>query len=145
MKTGNRQYQDHVYAKCRVRQEGSDNFHYIYCLVDTGNQSRETIISEELFYKITAKGAQINKSPAQINEINESMHLLGRSADTIDLEFYSPSPKYPEKVTYPCRPLVARGVNIDFLLSNADLCKMDARLRPAHGAMYLPLQGQQVL
>ena len=120
-----------MYAKCRVRQEGHTNFHYIHCLIDTGNQTRDTIISEELFYKIS-KDKKIVKEDANINGIKESMHVLGRTAELIELEFYSPSPKYS-------RPLVARNVNIDFLLSNTDLCRMDVMLRPAHGAMYLPI------
>ena len=111
--------------------------------MDTGNQSRETIISEDLFYRISEKGAKINKESARINGISDSMNILGRTEDLIELEFYSPSPKYPKKLVYPCRPLVARGVNINFLLSNADLCRMDVSLRPAHGAMYLPITGSK--
>ena len=40
---------------------------------------------------------------------------------------------------YPCKPLVARNCNIDFLLSNADLCKMDVTLKPKDGVMFIPL------
>jgi hypothetical protein len=67
-----------VYAKCRVRQEGHTNFHYIHCLIETGNQTHDTIISEELFYKIS-KDKKIVKEDANINGINESMHVLGRT------------------------------------------------------------------
>ena len=78
LNTGSKKYQDNVYAKCRLRREGHTNFHYIHCLIDTGNQTRDTIISEELFYKIS-KDKKIVKEDANINGINESMHVLGRT------------------------------------------------------------------
>ena len=58
----------------------------------------------------------------------ESTNPCTSLAELIELEFYSPSPKYSEKVCYPCRPLVAQNINIDFLLSNTDLCWMDVML-----------------
>ena len=129
-----------MYAKCRVRRTDQDSFHYIYALVDTGNQSRETIISEELFRQISPSDAEIKPTNVAVNGVEDSMNILGRSADELQLEFYSPSPKYPDKVTYPCKPLVARDCNIDFLLSNTDLCKMDVTLKPKQGAMFIPLK-----
>ena len=129
-----------MYAKCRVRRTDHDSFHYIYALVDTGNQSRETIISEELFRQISPSDAEIKPTNVAINGVEDSMNILGRTADELQLEFYSPSPKYPDKVTYPCKPLVARDCNIDFLLSNTDLCKMDVTLKPKQGAMFIPLK-----
>ncbi len=140
LKSGCKHYQDNVYAKCRVRISDQDSFHYIYALVDTGNQSRETIISEELFRKISPRDAEIRPTTVAINGIEDTMNILGRTADELQLEFYSPSPKFNKKVTYPCKPLVARNCNIDFLLSNSDLCKMDVTLKPKDGVMFIPLK-----
>ena len=131
-----------MYAKCRVRRDDQESFHYIHALVDTGNQSRETIISEELFRRISPSDAEIKSTTVAINGIEDSMNILGRSADELQLEFYSPAPKFNKKVTYPCKPLVARNCNIDFLLSNADLCRMDVTLRPKNGVMFIPLNKQ---
>ena len=131
-----------MYAKCRVRRSDQESFHYIHALVDTGNQSRETIISEELFRLISPNDAEIKPTTVTINGVEDSMNILGRTADELQLEFYSPSPKHQDKVTYPCKPLVARNCNIDFLLSNADLCKMDVTIKPKDGVMFIPLKDE---
>ena len=108
-------------------------------MVDTGNQSRETIISEDLFRRISPNDAEIKPTTVAVNGIEDSMNIIGRSADELQLEFYSPAPRFNKKVMYPCKPLVARNCNIDFLLSNADLCKMDVTLKPKDGVMFIPL------
>ena len=129
-----------MYAKCRVRRTDQDSFHYIYALVDTGNQSRETIISEELFRQISPSDAEIKPTTVAVNGVGDSMNILGRTADELQLEFYSPSPRQQDKVTYPCKPLVARNCNIEFLLSNTDLCKMGVTIKPKDGALFIPVK-----
>ena len=92
-----------------------------------------------MFRRISPNDAEIKPTTVAVNGIEDSMNIIGRSADELQLEFYSPAPRFNKKVMYPCKPLVARNCNIDFLLSNADLCKMDVTLKPKDGVMFIPL------
>ena len=47
---------DHVYCKLRARIGEADQYHYLYALVDTGNQARDTIMSEKIFEKNRTQG-----------------------------------------------------------------------------------------
>ena len=123
---------DHVYCKLRARIGEADQYHYLYALVDTGNQARDTIMSEKLFEKIAPK-AEILSTTKNLLGIEDRMQVLGRCSEDIKLEFYST--KDNAQVKYKCRPLIVRDCNIDFLLSNADLCKLDVSIRPAAGSL----------
>ena len=125
-----------MYCKLRARIGDEDNYHYLYALVDTGNQARDTIISEELFLKI-APNAEIASTTKSLLGIEDRMQVIGRCAEDIHLEFYST--KDNARVKHKCKPLIVRDCNIDFLLSNADLCKLDVSIRPAAGAMRVPI------
>ena len=50
---------DHVYCKLRARIGEADQYHYLYALVDTGNQARDTIMSEKLFELLINKKIEI--------------------------------------------------------------------------------------
>ena len=131
---------DHVYCKLRARIGEADQYHYLYALVDTGNQARDTIMSEKLFEKIAPK-AEILSTTKNLLGIEDRMQVLGRCSEDIKLEFYST--KDNAQVKYKCRPLIVRDCNIDFLLSNADLCKLDVSIRPAAGTIKIPLGVKQ--
>ena len=140
LKPGVQSYADHVYCKLRARIGDQDNYHYLHALVDTGNQSRDTIMSEELFRKVAPK-AEITGTTKSLLGIEERMQVIGRCAEDIHLEFYSTRDR--QTVNYKCKPLIVRDCNIDFLLSNADLCKLDVSIRPAAGAMRVPIGPRQ--
>ena len=129
-----------MYCKLRARIGDQDNYHYLHALVDTGNQSRDTIMSEELFRKVAPK-AEITGTTKSLLGIEERMQVIGRCAEDIHLEFYSTRDR--QTVNYKCKPLIVRDCNIDFLLSNADLCKLDVSIRPAAGAMRVPIGPRQ--
>ena len=97
-------------------------------------------MSEELFKKVAPK-AEITGTTKSLLGIEERMQVLGRCAEDIHLEFYSTRDQ--QKVKYKCKPLIVRDCNIDFLLSNADLCKLDVSIRPAAGAMRVPIGPKQ--
>ena len=89
-----------MYCKLRARIGDQDNYHYLYALVDIGNQSRETIMSEELFKKVAPK-AEITGTTKSLLGIEERMQVLGRCAEDIHLEFYSTRDQ--QKVKYKCK------------------------------------------
>ena len=97
-------------------------------------------MSEELFKKVAPK-AEITGTTKSLLGIEERMQVIGRCAEDIHLEFYSTRDR--QTVNYKCKPLIVRDCNIDFLLSNADLCKLDVSIRPAAGAMRVPIGPRQ--
>lgn len=93
-------------------------------------------MSEELFKKM-APIAEITGTTKSLLGIKERMQVIGRCAEDIHLEFYSTRDQ--QRVKYKCKLLIVRDCNIDFLLSNADLCKLDVSIRPAAEAMRVPI------
>ena len=79
LKPGSQNNADHVYCKLRARIGNEESYHYLYALVDTGNQARDPIMSEELFHKL-APGAEITSTTKSLLGLEDRMQVIGSTA-----------------------------------------------------------------
>jgi dUTP pyrophosphatase len=133
-----------IYAKCRVRVPAQPKFHYVYVLIDTGNQAEQAIVSEELYRRIRPDCPLKQTKHTLVGAGTDNrLKVLGRAAEAISVEFYKPGSL--DTFEYRFRPFVVRDLQLDLLLCWNDLKTMGANVSVRTDEIHISLNSTREL
>jgi hypothetical protein len=129
----------------------NNSFQYLEVLPDVGNRS-VCLMAESAFRGLRPK-EQLSPSHLSISTAEKEtfLHVLGRAATPIALEFYNPDRECKDTVVYHVKPVVVRNLQMDMLLSGRDLATLQlvpylhkgiARLGKSPNRITVPMRPQ---
>ena len=120
-------------------------------MLDTGNKTGRTLMSEELYRRINPTG-EVRSAKMTINTAakDSQLEVVGVPRDPIDITFFNPELPKQHTVTYTVKPIIIRGLQFPVLLSGRDMKQLGGNidlkedvftLRTKSGASHYPLVG----
>ena len=116
-----------IHLRSKLRVPDLPRFCYDYVLLDSGNKTHRTLMSEELFHRINPNG-ELKPVKLSVNTADKDskLEVLGTPTQPIEMEFYEPNDGKQHKIRYRCLPVIIRNLQFPCLLSTGDLEQLQA-------------------
>ena len=111
-----------IHLRSKLRVPDLPRFCYDYVLLDSGNKTHRTLMSEELFHRINPNG-ELKPVKLSVNTADKDskLEVLGTPTQPIEMEFYEPNDGKQHKIRYRCLPVIICNLEFPCLLSTGDL------------------------
>ena len=140
-----------IHVKSKFRVPDSPRFCYEYTLLDTGNKTTRTLMSEDLFRRFNPDG-ELKKAHLTINTAAQGSQLevLGVPKDPVEIEFFNPKGKSEKSIHYRVLPVVIKNLQFPVLLgwkdlkmlrANVDLETDEVTMKTSNRSATFPLTG----
>ena len=118
-----------IHLRSKFRVPDSPRFCYDYVLLDSGNKTRRTLMSEDLYRRIHPNG-EVNPVKMTVNTAAQGAQLevMGVPTKEIEMEFYNTVDPDQDKIYYRVQPVIIRNLQFPCLLSENDLEKLKANV-----------------
>ena len=115
-----------IHLRSKFRVPDSPRFCYEYTLLDTGNKTNRTLMSEDLFRRFSPDG-EINKSRLTINTAaqNSQLEVLGVPKDPVEITFYNNKDSLQQPIIYRVLPIIISNLQFPVLFSWKDMDRLD--------------------
>ena len=129
------------FVKVRVSENFTENYHFLYAMVDSGNRAC-SLISEKAFKKVYSNHTlmpvpDFAKSLSGAGD-GHALMPIGMPVRKLVMWFYNPDPKEKRTLRVEFHPVIVRNLHLPFLMSYKDLKSIGATLHFRVDLLELP-------